>query len=96
MAQAENSEKMRSFTEDELRKFLLSQSVSKKVIDQLLDQDLDGQMLHDFQVEDFEKLGIKKAPAVQLVNIRDKFLLALEQAKAPARRLGLIAGPCAT
>jgi hypothetical protein len=70
----QRSQMIRSLGETELRNFLLSHSIKEKHVTQLIQQGLDGQMLHDFTTGDFEQLGIPKAPAIQICNIRDKFL----------------------
>jgi len=48
--------------------------VKEKNVDYLIEQDFDGQLLSEFNQEDYEKLGLGKAVAIQICNIKEKFL----------------------
>ena len=71
----EKSNQMKEWSKEEVKEFLLSNGVSEKNTQKLFNQELDGQMLNEFQLKQFEEgLELPKAVAVQIVMKRDAFL----------------------
>ncbi len=49
--------------------------MKQTTVDYLIKNEFDGQHLNDFNQEDYEKLGLGKAVAIQICKIKEKFLM---------------------